>query len=39
MALPKYSVLQVRPAKDSLTGQAAFVEFLYHDIHSFLSSY
>jgi hypothetical protein len=28
MALPKYSVLQIRPAKDSLTGQAAFVEFL-----------
>ncbi len=28
MALPKYSVLQVRPAKDSLTGQAAFIEFL-----------
>ena len=28
MALPKYSVLQIRPAKDSLTGQSAFVEFL-----------
>ena len=28
MAAPKYSVLQIRPAKDSLTGQAAFVEFL-----------
>ena len=28
MALPKYSVLQIRPAKDSLTGQAAFIEFL-----------
>ena len=28
MALPNYSVLQIRPAKDSLTGQAAFVEFL-----------
>jgi len=28
MALPKYSVLQIRPAKDSLTGQPAFVEFL-----------
>jgi len=28
MALPKYSVLQIRPAKDSLIGQAAFVEFL-----------
>jgi 8-oxo-dGTP pyrophosphatase MutT (NUDIX family) len=28
MALPKYSVLQIRPAKDSLTGQTAFVEFL-----------
>jgi 8-oxo-dGTP pyrophosphatase MutT (NUDIX family) len=28
MASPKYSVLQIRPAKDSLTGQAAFVEFL-----------
>ncbi|PIZ24904.1 hypothetical protein COY48_00395, partial [Candidatus Collierbacteria bacterium CG_4_10_14_0_8_um_filter_43_86] len=28
MALPKYSVLQIRPAKDSLTGQVAFIEFL-----------
>lgn len=28
MALPKYSVLQIRPAKDSLTGQTAFIEFL-----------
>lgn len=28
MASPNYSVLQIRPAKDSLTGQAAFVEFL-----------
>lgn len=28
MPAPKYSVLQIRPAKDSLTGQAAFVEFL-----------
>lgn len=28
MASPKYSVLQIRPAKDSLTGQSAFVEFL-----------
>ena len=28
MAAPKYSVLQIRPAKDSLTGQAAFIEFL-----------
>jgi hypothetical protein len=28
MSAPKYSVLQVRPAKDSLTGQGAFVEFL-----------
>ncbi len=28
MVAPKYSVLQIRPAKDSLTGQAAFVEFL-----------
>ena len=28
MASPKYSVLQIRPAKDSLAGQAAFVEFL-----------
>ncbi len=28
MALPKYSVLQIRPAKDSITGQAAFIEFL-----------
>lgn len=28
MAAPKYSVLQIRPAKDSLVGQAAFIEFL-----------
>lgn len=28
MALPKYSVLQIRPAKDSLAGQTAFIEFL-----------
>jgi len=28
MSAPKYSVLQIRPAKDSLTGQAAFIEFL-----------
>ena len=28
MALPKYSVLQVKPAKDSLIGQATFVQFL-----------
>lgn len=28
MAASKYSVLQIRPAKDSLTGQAAFIEFL-----------
>jgi hypothetical protein len=28
MALPKYSVLQIRPAKDSLTSQSAFIEFL-----------
>lgn len=28
MALPKYSVLQVKPAKDSLIGQSAFVQFL-----------
>lgn len=28
MSAFKYSVLQIRPAKDSLTGQAAFVEFL-----------
>jgi len=28
MVSPNYSVLQIRPAKDSLTGQAAFVEFL-----------
>lgn len=28
MAVPKYSVLQIRPAKDSLAGQAAFIEFL-----------
>jgi 8-oxo-dGTP pyrophosphatase MutT (NUDIX family) len=28
MALPKYSVLQIRPAKDSLAGQTVFIEFL-----------
>lgn len=28
MASPKYAVLQIRPAKDSLIGQSAFVEFL-----------
>jgi len=28
MAAPKYSVLQIRPAKDSLVGQAALIEFL-----------
>ena len=28
MALPKYSVLQIKPAKDSLIGQSTFVQFL-----------
>lgn len=28
MASPKYSVLQVKPAKDSLIGQSAFIQFL-----------
>lgn len=28
MSAPNYSVLQIRPAKDSLAGQTAFVEFL-----------
>ncbi len=28
MASPKYSVLQVKPAKDSLIGQSTFVQFL-----------
>jgi len=28
MAVPKYSVFQVKPAKDSLVGQSAFVQFL-----------
>lgn len=28
MSAPTYSVLQIRPAKDSLAGQTAFIEFL-----------
>lgn len=28
MAASKYSVLQIKPAKDSLTGQSAFIQFL-----------
>ncbi|HOX96365.1 MAG TPA: NUDIX domain-containing protein [Candidatus Woesebacteria bacterium] len=39
MALPKYSVLQIRPAKDSLTGQAAFIEFLASIKSSLKSSF